>query len=276
MDKNSLPAHLHGMLDINEKPAAMPNANGSLASKILAHRDALNEEMKGEFYIDPDEYDPKKHDSRGDVEQARRSQKPKRPDSRPVKQPVKKTPPKAKPAPVQPQAKEKKMEDLDSVMNKAEKHLQAQAEPEQQEEQVTVDQWLKMKAMEILARRGTENPEEALATLKERHGAIYITIFDDDHLYIYTAVRRSKWKQIQSYITQLQENNTKEGRALEEELTRTVVRNCMVYPSLADVERAESFFQTSPAGVLDSLFQAVQQVSYFWSPQQVMAQTVRI
>lgn len=272
MNRNDLPAHLGGMLDVGAPSPSLPRVDNSLASKILAHKDALNEEIMGENYIDPKDYKPEVHDSKGDVDKARKNAKPEpTPEPRPAPK-AKKPATKPKKAPV----RENKMEDLDAVMKKAERHIAEEAPQQEPQQQATVDDFIRAKAIEILSSRGTQDPEGQLARLREAHGSIYLTLFSDDELYIYTSVKRSKWKQIQNYITQLQENNSREGRALEEELTRTLVRNCLVYPSLNTADKAEAFFQNAPAGVIDSLYTAVQQVSYFWTPQQVMSQTIRI
>ncbi len=274
MNTNDLPAHLSGMLDVSARGPALPRADESLATKILAHKDALNQEMMGENYIDPNDYKPDVHDSRGDVNKARKEV------ARKTQPTPKKVEPKkaksVKKAPKPAQRRKKKMEDLDAVMKKAEQHIQDETPEQEPQEPKTVDDFIRRQAIAILAERGTEDPEGALATLKQKHGSIYLTLFSEDELYIYTSVKRSKWKQIQSYITQLQENNSREGKALEEELTRTLVRNCLVYPALNNADKAEAFFQNAPAGVIDSLYTAVQQVSYFWTPQQVMSQTIRI
>lgn len=124
--------------------------------------------------------------------------------------------------------------------------------------------------LDLLAKLPDGPTEAKLNFWKSQHGkdGLHATVFSEKEVYVYTHLTRAMWTKVQETLSKLQSTKNTVG---EEELKETVVKHCMLYPSLTP-----EWKYNSRAGVVDSLYQAISLHSYFLTPQQIMSLTFEL
>lgn len=100
---------------------------------------------------------------------------------------------------------------------------------------------------------------------KREHGekAIYMTVFGEKDIYIYTHLTRNAWKAAQQYLSNTGGN--------QEALQEQVLSSCLLWPQFDN-----RFKYNSRAGIIPSLFESIMVNSAFLNVQQVMELTVNL
>ena len=140
--------------------------------------------------------------------------------------------------------------------------------PEKTQAEVEAEQ--KEKLMEMLGKLPDGPTEQKINFWKQAHGkdGVHVTVFSEKEIYVYTHLTRAMWAKVQETISKLQSTKNSVG---EEELKETVVKHCMLFPTLST-----EWKYNSRAGVVDSLYQAISLHSYFLSPAQIMSLTFEL
>lgn len=180
--------------------------------------------------------------------------------------------PKPRVAP-QPEVKMQDQEDKFAALNAAMDNVDQAMEPEPQG--LTAEQFLYQRAVQILAEQGIKDPVDWLTKFKEKYGRVSSMSVFGDKVFFYQYLPRSVWKRIQSQQRAFADKGRGDDELMEN-LKRNVIQSCLLYPSFQTADKQESFYTTTEAGLVDSLYEAIMLSSSFFSPQQIMNLTVKL
>lgn len=139
----------------------------------------------------------------------------------------------------------------------------------------TMEEYIRLRAYEILRENGVADPAGAMVKLREKFGnKLKLSLFGD-RVFIYTYLPRGQYRRIMDLQRTLAEKE-RTNDELEENFKRSVIMAALVFPRLSTPDAQESFFLTCEAGLPDSLFTAIQQASKFYSPQEVANLTISV
>ncbi len=237
-----------GMLDSRQQNALA--AHSPSADFILENAEALNEEIVESH----PEYLANK------------------PEENQVSSPVARPAPKRVPRSIQKQQElaeklpvEEEEADFDSVLDVD------QPDPEEEPAGIFASEEEKRRQMLALL-EGFHNAPNArqIDAWKHDHGenGVQMIAFDEKLVFIYTYLKTGQYRKLREKIAELEAKGNING---EEELKERVVKYCTLWPQLDT-----NFFYTARAGVIESLFQAIWQESYFLDPRAVQMLTVQL
>lgn len=136
-----------------------------------------------------------------------------------------------------------------------------EADPDETTEaaEAAVQYELKLK---LLAEHGIQ--ESTYNLWKERFGVIGLFAPREEDIYIWRQLRRPEWEKIQARAQQNEQSDP-------DVIKRLVLRGTILYPRLTP-----EIFNTSPAGLIDSLFEVVMHGSYFFSVQEALSYVIEL
>lgn len=100
---------------------------------------------------------------------------------------------------------------------------------------------------------------------KDVYGNIHMLPLDDDRVFIYRSIKRSEWNVMKAQFMAAGENLNEDQRKEQ------FVSKCIVWPNIDS-----SQFAFMEAGLVDTLYEAIESSSYFLTPQMIMNMTVRL
>ena len=148
--------------------------------------------------------------------------------------------------------------------------LEKKKASQEEQEYVPEEEMIKRQLLQLL--KETENaPTEAqIDAWKRQYGntGVHLLGLAQGDVYVFTHVKRGQWQKIQEMIKKA----ASAGFDAEEQLKEKVLGYCVLWPRPLGPE----FFSMSRGGVVDALFDAIMQQSYFLNPQQVMMLTTTL
>lgn len=140
----------------------------------------------------------------------------------------------------------------------------AAAEPEEAQEE------FKDTVLGLLTKiPGAPNPNQ-VEVLKKQFQAVYAIAFSETEVFLFTFLRRSQWNKIQEIMQEKSQALT--PQQAERDLREKVVQNCIVWPNVKSAE----FTASTPAGMIDTLFETIMIHSYFLTTPQAMQLTTKL
>ncbi len=107
--------------------------------------------------------------------------------------------------------------------------------------------------------------EQQVEQWKADYGAVHMLPFNDDTVIIYRTLRRIEWNAMKIQFQAAGESMTDDLRKEQ------IVTKCLLWPKLDS-----SIFARCEAGLVDSVYSAIELSSFFLSPQMVMNMVIKL
>ena len=138
----------------------------------------------------------------------------------------------------------------------------------------TEEQEVQRDPIEIIAEEFENSPDvETMLNWKAHFGGIHAFTPDNDTVYIFRALRRLEHKNITRDVRQMSETQAAQANPaiVEEHLHEKVVTACCLFPQITI-----DTFNTSPAGLVPTLFNLIMENSKFIPPERALASCYKL
>lgn len=162
-------------------------------------------------------------------------------------------------------------DDLDEALNEIESFTPPVVEQEEPEEAVEEEPKQKQMVLKLLDERADKPSADQMEKWKTKYGpdGVQVTALDRENIYIFTYISGNQWKRVQESLQKLA--NSPDAMAQEEKIKKAILKTAILWPKISD-----EWFDSSRAGLAESLYQLILLNSYFLTPQQMIHATVAL